>query len=195
MSQKIYLASNSPRRWELLQNLGLSLEKLPSDIDESPLAHELAYDYCLRIAKEKNQHAQAVRIAQNFANFPILTADTTVSINGNILGKPKNREDAFAMLQQLSGNTHQVFTAVCVSFNGEQFSLVQQSDVTFRPLAESEICAYIDSGEPLDKAGAYGIQKLGGMFVQHLSGSFTGVMGLPIFETCELLKKVGVQIL
>lgn len=192
--KRIYLASNSPRRWELLQNLGLDLLRLSSEIDESPKANEKADEYCLRIAKQKNQAAQAVRIAENLAEHPILTADTTVSIDGKILGKPKDEQDAFAMLKMLSGRTHQVFTAVCISYQGKEVECLHTSEVSFRRLTDAEIYAYIATGEPMDKAGAYGIQQFGGVFVERLSGSFTGVMGLPVFETAELLKQFDLQI-
>jgi len=190
----IYLASNSPRRWELLQNLGLDLLRLSSEIDETPQECEQADEYCLRIAKQKNQAAQAVRIAENLAEYPILTADTTVSVDGKILGKPKDEQDAFAMLKMLSGRTHQVFTAVCISYQGKELECLHTSEVHFRELTDREIHAYIATGEPMDKAGAYGIQQFGGIFVERLSGSFTGVMGLPVFETAELLKQFDLQI-
>ncbi|OOH86201.1 septum formation protein Maf [Pasteurellaceae bacterium 15-036681] len=193
--KQIYLASNSPRRWELLQNLGLELTRIGGEIDETPLENEIAHDYCLRIALEKNKAAQAVRLAQNLANLPILTADTTVSIDNQILGKPQDKADALAMLKQLSGRTHQVFTAVCVSYQNKQYSCVQTSEVEFKELSEQEIFAYIKTNEPMDKAGSYGIQGLGGIFIKNLSGSFTGVMGLPVFETTELLKKAGVKVI
>ncbi|ABY69644.1 putative MAF protein [Actinobacillus pleuropneumoniae] len=193
-NKQIYLASNSPRRWELLKNLGLDLLRLSSEIDESPQVNEKADEYCLRIAKQKNQEAQAVRIAENLAEHPILTADTTVSIDGKILGKPKDEQDAFAMLKMLSGRTHQVFTAVCISYRGKQVECLHTSEVSFRRLTDAEIHAYIATGEPMDKAGAYGIQQFGGVFVERLSGSFTGVMGLPVFETAELLKQFDLQI-
>lgn len=193
-NKHIYLASNSPRRWELLQNLGLDLLRLSSEIDESPQSDEKADEYCLRIAKQKNQAAQAVRITENLAEHPILTADTTVSIDGKILGKPKDGQDAFAMLKMLSGRTHQVFTAVCLSYQGKEMECLHTSEVSFRRLTDAEIHAYIATGEPMDKAGAYGIQQFGGVFVERLSGSFTGVMGLPVFETAELLKQFDLQI-
>lgn len=192
---QLYLASNSPRRLAILQQLGLSVEKLNSEIDETPYPNEPANTYCLRIALAKNQAAQAVRNQQNLANLPILTADTTVSLQGQILGKPASKADAERMLKQLSGNTHQVFTAVCVSIGETQFHCLQSSEVTFKPLSDVEIAAYIASGEPLDKAGAYGIQGLGGCFVSHLNGSFSGVMGLPVYETAELLRRCGISLL
>ncbi|AKO45885.1 septum formation inhibitor Maf [[Haemophilus] ducreyi] len=194
MHKKLYLASNSPRRWALLQNLGLALLPLASEIDETAHANEMAQGYCSRIAREKNQVAQAVRIRQNLAEYPILTADTTVSIDGEILGKPSHQQQAVEMLKKLSGRTHQVYTAVCVSANQQLFECIHSSEVTFKRLSEAEIYAYIATGEPMDKAGAYGIQALGGIFIQHLAGSFTGVMGLPIFETVTLLKKVNIEV-
>jgi len=195
MSKTLYLASQSPRRWQLLQNLGLDLLPLESEIDETPFIGEEAKAYCLRMAEEKNHKAAQVCQAKQLAPFPILTADTTVSLNGKILGKPKDTKDAFNMLNQLSGKTHQVYTALCLSTQNQCHAMVQTSDVTFRSLSEKEIHAYIATQEPMDKAGGYGIQQLGGTFVCHLSGSFTGVMGLPIFEIAELLKKVEISLL
>ncbi|PJG85053.1 Maf family protein [Conservatibacter flavescens] len=195
MNRTLYLASQSPRRWELLKNLGLTLLPLASEVDESVLPNERASDYCLRIARLKSQAAQAVKQEQQLTDYPILTADTTVSIDEQILGKPKDAQQAFAMLKQLSGRTHQVFTAVCVSFAGQHLDVVQTSEVTFKCLSHEEILAYIATKEPMDKAGAYGIQQLGGVFIEHLSGSFSGVMGLPIFETSALLKQVGISVL
>lgn len=190
-----YLASNSPRRWALLRQLGLEPLSLKSDIDETPKANESAEAYCLRMALEKNAEAEKNRIAADLASYPILTADTTVSLNKQIFGKPQNGDDAARMLRQLSGQVHQVFTAVCVSFQQQQFYYVQRSDVSFKNLTEQEIAAYIASGEPMDKAGAYAIQGFGGIFIENLNGSFTGVMGLPIYETAVLLKKCGIAIL
>ncbi|WP_301099011.1 Maf family protein [Otariodibacter sp.] len=193
--KSIYLASNSPRRWELLQQLGLDLHSLQSEIDETPHPNEEAKSYCLRVAIEKNKAAQAVRSAKNLANFPILTADTTVSIDQMILGKPKDKDEAYSMLKRLSGKTHQVFTAVCISDGEKQYSCVQTSEVTFKVLSDLEINAYIATGQPMDKAGAYGIQGIGGCFISHLTGSFTGVMGLPMYETADLLKQCGIEVL
>ncbi|MDO4697131.1 MAG: Maf family protein [Pasteurellaceae bacterium] len=195
MKPQIYLASASPRRWQLLEQLGLELFPLNSEIDETPLPNEDAKSYCLRLAVAKNQQAQGVRSSQQSAKLPILTADTTVSIDGLILGKPENELHAYQMLKQLSGRTHQVFTAVCVSWEQQQLACVQTSEVTFKPLSDEEIWAYIATQEPMDKAGAYGIQGIGGTFVRHLSGSFTGVMGLPLYETADLLTQIGIELL
>lgn len=186
MNKKLYLASGSPRRREILHNLGYQVSVNVAEIDETPHENESASDYVLRMAVEKNQAAQT---QFDLRDCPIISADTTVALHNLILGKPQSPEHAHDMLRQLSGSTHQVLTAVCVSFQGEMRQAVQSSDVTFRTLSDHDISRYIASGEPMDKAGAYGIQGLGGIFVAHLSGSFTGVMGLPVFETVDLLQQ------
>lgn len=190
----IYLASGSPRRREILENLGFTVRCLPADIDETPKEGEAAVEYVRRMACEKNQAA-----AQWFAThdqepeFAVLTADTTVADGAVILGKPESESDAVDMLERLSGRTHQVLTAVCVYWQGVCHDVVQTSEVRFKTLTAEEIAAYVASGEPMDKAGAYGIQGLGGVFVKHLQGSFTGVMGLPVYETAQLLKSLGLE--
>ena len=192
----LYLASGSPRRRELLHGLGFELIRLSADIDETPTLNEAADAYVLRMARQKNAVALAQWQAQHSGApaYPVLSADTTVALGNHILGKPENAAEARAMLRQLSGNTHQVLTAVCVSVAGQCFDVLQSSDVRFKTLSAAEIEAYIASGEPMDKAGAYGIQGLGGVFVAHLSGSFTGVMGLPVYETMQLLQQCGVAV-
>ena len=189
----LYLASGSPRRRDILIALGYAVHVLPSAIDETPCPNETAHHYVDRMAKEKNQAARQIW-AQHHGNkpaFPILSADTTVAIQQRILGKPSSPQHAETMLHQLSGQTHQVLSAVCVSWQGHVQATVQCSDVRFAALSAAEISAYVATGEPLDKAGAYGIQGLGGAFVAHLSGSFTGVMGLPVYETLHLLRSVN----
>lgn len=191
MSPEILLASASPRRREILHNLGYTVHTVAADIDETPCAHESAHAYVLRLAIEKNH---AVR-AKHFSDYlPIVSADTSVVSQGKILGKPESAAHATEMLRELSDCTHQVLTAVCVSLGTHEHALVQQNDVCFRLLSDSEIAAYIATGEPMDKAGAYGIQGIGGVFVAHLSGSFTGVMGLPVFETVDLLRRCGANV-
>ena len=191
----IYLASGSPRRREILENLGFTVHRLPADIDETPKEGEAAVEYVRRMACEKNQAA----VAQWFAahdqepEFAVLTADTMVADGAVILGKPESEADAVDMLERLSGRTHQVLTAVCVYWQGVRHDVVQTSEVRFKTLTAEEIAAYVASGEPMDKAGAYGIQGLGGVFVEHLQGSFTGVMGLPVYETAQLLKSLGLE--
>lgn len=193
---RIYLASGSPRRREILENLGYTVQRLPAEIDETPYPQEKAADYVQRLAREKNAAAVAQWQAAHDEppEFPILTADTTVAYQNQILGKPENEAHAAEMLAQLSATTHQVYTAVSVYWQGETRTLLQQSDVTFKTMSAAEIAAYIASGEPMDKAGAYGIQGLGGVFVAHLQGSFTGVMGLPVFETAALLAQFGLAV-
>lgn len=189
----IYLASGSPRRREILENLGYQVIRIQAEIDEMPKPQECAADYVHRMACEKNIAAVAQWFDKNAGEpeFPIVTADTAVACNNLILGKPESAEQAAEMLEMLSGKTHQVLTAVCVYRNGKAFAAVQQSDVRFKTLSREEITAYIAGGEPMDKAGAYGIQGAGGVFVEQLQGSFTSVMGLPVFETVELIKRAG----
>ena len=180
----LYLASGSPRRRELLHGLGFELIRLSADIDETPNLNEAADAYVLRMARQKNAVALAQWQAQHSGApaYPVLSADTTVALGNHILGKPENAAEARAMLRQLSGNTHQVLTAVCVSVAGQCFDVLQSSDVRFKTLSAAEIEAYIAS------------QGLGGVFVAHLSGSFTGVMGLPVYETMQLLQQCGVAV-
>ncbi len=186
--KNVYLASASPRRREILENLGFSVHLLTIAIDEAPRPHELPSGYVQRMAEEKNQAARA-HLSNNL-HYPLISADTTVvSPQGEILGKPQDAADAARMLRLLSGQSHQVLSAVCVSVGNKYNTLLSESRVTFAALTEAEIAAYIASKEPLDKAGAYGVQGLGGVFVRHLSGSFSGVMGLPVYETVTLLKQ------
>lgn len=183
-NQTVYLASASPRRYEILANLGFSVIVSPNHIDERIHTNESSLDFVCRMAYEKNNFN-----IQQHKQMPVISADTIVVLDGEILGKPKNQQQAFDMLRALSGRTHLVMTAVCVA--GENFcqSKLNVSEVTFAPLSDKEITAYIATGEPMDKAGAYGIQGIGAAFVQHLSGSFSSVMGLPVFETVSLLRQ------
>ena len=186
----LILASASPRRREILENLGYAVRTGAVPIDETPLAAEAAEPYVLRMAQQKNRAALAV----HGDSLPLLSADTTVALDGRILGKPESADHARSMLRALSGRSHQVLTAVCVHYQGREHSIVQSSDVRFKALSDSEIERYIAGGEPMDKAGAYGIQGAGGIFVSHLAGSFTGVMGLPVYETVRLLQHCGAAV-
>ena len=192
----LYLASGSPRRREILETLGYRIIRLPAEIDETPYSGERADAYVQRMAVEKNTAALTQWRTQHPTEpqYPVLTADTTVSLGNTILGKPESPEHAAQMLEQLSGSTHQVLTAAAVYWQGETRSILQRSDVRFKTLSQTEIAAYIRSREPLDKAGAYGIQGIGGAFVEHLQGSFTGVMGLPAHETIQLLASFGLNV-
>lgn len=190
----IILASASPRRAELLEQIGVEFEIRHADIDESLLASESARDYVIRLAIEK---AQAVsKLSDTAQGLPVLGADTSVIIDGEIFGKPINYEHFHAMMVKLSKNNHQVMTAVAlIRADGVQINAISVSDVSFRHLQESEIEAYWQSGEPQDKAGGYAIQGLGAIFVENLVGSYSGVMGLPLFETAQLLKRAEISTL
>lgn len=190
MTAQIILASASPRRSELLKQIGIRHSIRTVDIDETPLPGESPLVYVERVAAEKSAACRAV-LNQD---LPVLSADTSVVCDGHIMGKPENREHAIAMLSRLSGRTHQVYSAV--SLRGDRHWLaVSVSEVTFRPLSQAEIVAYWHTGEPCDKAGAYAIQGLGGIFIESITGSFSGVMGLPLFETAQLLAKQGIQVI
>ncbi|MGZ4969579.1 MAG: Maf family protein [Methylobacter sp.] len=187
MTAQIILASASPRRKELLDQIKVAYRVYPVDLDETPLTNEMPLDYVQRMAAEKS----AACVAQLGGSLPVLAADTAVVMEGLIMGKPKDRDDALSMLMRLSGKMHRVYSAV--SLRGrEHGQAVSITEVTFRSLTECEIEAYWQSGEPADKAGSYAIQGLGGVFVESINGSFSGVVGLPLFETAELLSRQGI---
>ncbi len=187
MTAQIILASASPRRKELLDQIQVAYRVYPVDLDETPLPNEMPLDYVQRLAAEKS----VACVAQLGDNLPVLAADTAVVMDGLIMGKPKDRDDALTMLRLLSGKMHRVYSAV--SLRGrEHGQAVSITEVTFRSLTECEIEAYWQSGEPADKAGSYAIQGLGGVFVESINGSFSGVVGLPLFETAELLSRQGI---
>jgi septum formation protein len=193
MSPTIYLASRSPRRVELLQQIGIQCEILPADIDEAQLQNELPEDYVVRLARQKAEACvRRLNVAQK--NL-ILAADTTVELAGKVLGKPEDDADARAMLRSLSGGLHYVHTAVALAFAGNVEVVLSTTAVEMMVLSEAQINAYVASGEPHDKAGSYGIQGLAGAWVKRIEGSYTGVMGLPIYETAALLRKHGVALL
>lgn len=185
------LASASPRRLALLNQLGLNCLQCPVDLDESVLSGESAEDYVLRLAREK---ALAGRLKSG-ADLPVLGSDTSVVCDGDILGKPADQEDAVNMLMRLAGRTHQVMTGVAVCQDSCIDAVLSITEVTFRAITLSEAQAYWHTGEPADKAGGYGIQGLAAIFVESVSGSYSNVVGLPLFETAELLKKYNIQIL
>jgi septum formation protein len=188
----IYLASRSPRRQELLAQIGLAFEVLDVAVDERILPDEGPERYAQRLALEKAQ--AGARTLSPGQTRPVLAADTCVVIHGRILGKPEDREQGVWMLNQLSDATHEVYSAV--SLGREHFETrLSISRVTFRALTSDEISAYWASGEPADKAGGYAIQGLGGQFVRWLEGSYSGVMGLPLYETAELLQRSGIELL
>ena len=194
-ASRIYLASRSPRRRELLQQIGIAFESLllredlrrGADFDEAPVAGESPVDYVHRVARAKAE-AGWCRIAnRRLPPHPVLAADTTVVLDGALIGKPADARCAQQILQHLSGRTHQVMTAVAVAREARVESALSISAVEFRVLTDGEIRRYVASGEPLDKAGAYAIQGRAAVFVRTISGSYSGIMGLPLFETAELL--------
>jgi septum formation protein len=185
----IVLASASPRRAELIQQLGWTPEIVPVDIDESVYCGEEATVYCLRMATEKCAAAQ-----QNIqTTLPIITADTIVVVDRQILGKPKDEDDAVLTLLKLSGREHQVYSAVSVWHAGQTATVLSTNVVKMTDISEAQISAYVATKEPMDKAGSYGIQGYAAMWIECITGSYSSIMGLPLFETTLLLKKVGIM--
>ena len=194
----IYLASRSPRRRELLTQLGVGFEDLltqerhGADIDETPHAAEAPRDYVLRVARAKAELGWQQVAARGLPALPVLAADTTVVLGGEILGKPADAAHARRMLRRLSAQPHEVYTAVAVARCARCEIALSASTVEFRHLEDAEIRAYVAGGEPLDKAGAYAIQGGAAFFVRKLAGSYSGIMGLPLIETADLLRRFGV---
>jgi septum formation protein len=186
----IYLASGSPRRRELLQQIGVSFRVVGTAVDEAVRLGETAPAYVLRLAAAKA--VAGWERSRDAHEVPVLAADTVVVLDGKILGKPVDGQDAAGMLRQLSGRTHEVLTAIALRTANGLESRISRSEVTFRGITAAEARAYWDTGEPSDKAGAYAIQGLGAIFIADLRGSYSGVMGLPLFETAELLQGAGV---
>jgi len=201
LDKKIYLASKSPRRRELLRQVGVEFELLSlrtdptrgADVSEDERPGESPLDYVARVAREKGAFAWNVLHLRRMPLRPVLSADTTVTIDGQILGKPADKEEAAAMLERLSGRTHQVLTSVALHHTNVTEQVTQVSNVRFATLSPATIKAYCATPEPYDKAGAYGIQGLAALFIEHIEGSHSGIMGLPVFETARLLKKAGVE--
>lgn len=199
IDKRIYLASQSPRRRELLKQIGVSFEVLPlrtlagrADVIETPNPDESAIDFVQRMAREKARsgwHAVEIR---HLLKFPVLSADTLIDVDGEILGKPSDRDVAEAMLTRLAGREHWVHTAVSIQRDSRVESLLSSSKVQFGPLDSLTIRRYLDSSEYSDKAGAYGIQGRAAAFIKCIEGSHTGIMGLPLFETTALLKQFGI---
>jgi septum formation protein len=186
----IILASQSPRRLAILKQMGIDCMVISADIDESVKVHESPTAYVSRLAKQK---ALAVikKLDGQHAYLPIIAADTTVALGNEIFGKPENDVDAFNMLKKLSGTTHQVHTAVVLSFNGKIEKALNTTNVQMMRLTDDKIATFIATGEHQDKAGSYGIQGIAGSWIKRIEGSYTGVMGLPAHETSLLLDKVS----
>ncbi len=186
----LLLASASPRRREILTQIGVQFSVQEHTVDEVHLPGESPESYVQRLALEK---AQSVQSQQSADALPVLGSDTIVVCGGEILGKPKDKEDARRMLKLLSGRQHQVFSAVAMCLRARHEIVLVRTEVSFKPLTDQEIEAYWQTKEPLGKAGAYAIQGLGGMFVTAMTGSYSGVVGLPVYETSQLLHKFGVR--
>jgi septum formation protein len=197
---RIYLASKSPRRRELLRQIGVHFDVLTfragergddPDVDETPLPGEDVERYVERVALTKAQAGMRRVLWRKMLRQPVLSADTTVEVDGELVGKPADAVDAHAILRRLSGRSHRVLTAIAVSDGERTRSRLSVSDVRFRALSDNEIRHYVATGEPMDKAGAYGIQGRAAIFIEEIRGSYSGIMGLPLFETAQLLEAFG----
>jgi len=186
---QLILASSSPRRWELLKQIGMAYQVIVADIDESIREGEGPREYVCRMAREKALEVHK----RDGVTVAVLGADTTVIVNGRILGKPVDREDAIRMLEGLSAKTHEVWSAIALVLPGgglrERLNITR---VTFSKLDRAWIESYCDTGDPLDKAGAYGVQGIAAQKISRMEGSYSGVMGLPLHETAEILQQAGV---
>ena len=204
MSHFIYLASQSPRRSQLLQQMGVDHTILVANTDgdihedaeaiEVVLQGEAPRDYVQRVTGLKLDAAVARLARRGLADAPVLTSDTTVALGTEILGKPADAAEAVAMLSQLSGQTHEVLTAVALQQGTQRLQALCVSNVRFMPMSAAQIQAYVESGEPFGKAGAYGVQGLAAAMIEHIEGSYSGIMGLPVFETAQLLRQIGWKI-
>jgi septum formation protein len=196
MKNFVYLASQSPRRRQLLEQIGIQYELLlaspeeDSEALETVMSGELPLTYVKRVTQLKLDAAVSRMKQRGLPNAPILCADTTVALGRHILGKPEDAKDALRMLKMLSGQTHRVLTAVAVASNRRRALCVSISQVTFAPMKLSEMKSYVASGEPMGKAGAYGIQGLAASYISEIKGSYSSIMGLPLFETAQLLKQI-----
>lgn len=203
MGHHIYLASRSPRRRELLTQVGIGFDMLlfrlspreDPEVDESWLAGETPSDYVQRVARAKARHGTSLLGLRSLPLRPVLAADTTIDLDGEIIGKPRDEADAMAILTRLAGRSHRVLTAIAVASKDKDIDHLEHvlsiSEVRFRDLAADEIRRYVQSGEPMDKAGAYGIQGRAAAFIAEIHGSHSGIVGLPLCETVLLLRKFG----
>ncbi|THB71926.1 MAG: septum formation inhibitor Maf [Gammaproteobacteria bacterium] len=185
-NKKIYLASKSPRRKELLQQIGVDFDIISAEIDETPHLGEMPEDFVLRMAIQKAQAGYAASTKKR----PTLGSDTVVVVDGEIFGKPLGQNDSIRMLTKLSGRLHYVYTSVAIALENSVIFTTNRTIVTFKQLDRDEILTYIETGEPADKAGSYAIQGLAARFISNIDGSYSGVMGLPVFETAQLLDQI-----
>jgi septum formation protein len=199
LDRGIYLASRSPRRRELLTQIGVRYHLLlfrerpdsPIEINEEPLADEAPDAYVERVARAKAEAGWKRMMQRNLPHAPVLAADTTVALDGRIFGKPGDREEAAVMLAALSGRSHEVLTAISLQYGDRAERALSRSEVRFKELSQKEIADYVATGEADDKAGGYAIQGRAARFIAELRGSYSGVMGLPLYETAQLLDRLG----
>lgn len=190
-SSVLHLASASPRRRDILTAMGVPFSHAGVDIDETPAPGEAVADMVQRVTRAKALAAEQ----SGYGAIPVLAADTAVALGDRIFGKPASKEQALDMLGSLSGQVHRVLTAVALLSDGQLQTALSVTQVTFREIRPDEALAYWQSGEPLGKAGAYAVQGRGGIFVESLAGSYSGVVGLPVFETAKLLTAAGINVL
>lgn len=199
LEPRIYLASRSPRRRELLHQIHVNFELLlfrsgareDPDVSEAPREHEAGRDFVLRVTRAKALGALTRMHSRRLVPHPVLAADTTLDIDGAIVGKPDDAEHALQILRYLSGRRHLVLSAVAVAFGDRLEEALSESQVRFRDLSEEEIRRYVATGEAFDKAGAYAIQGRAATFIEEIHGSYSGIMGLPLFETAQILRRIG----
>ena len=190
----VILASASPRRQELLRQIGVSFQTVEPDVDETPGHNESADAFVLRLALEKAHVGLRMARERGLNGAPVLGADTCIVFDGEILGKPDDREHGIAMLTRLAGRSHEVLTGVALVDDGREQQVISRSRVTFAHLSPDEIAAYWDTGEPVDKAGAYAVQGRAATFIERIEGSYSGIVGLPLFEVAHMLKNLGMQL-
>jgi septum formation protein len=190
----IYLASASPRRQELLRQMGVAFEVLPSHIDEVPQPQESARDYVLRVAHDKARAVAATVRERGLPPHPVLGADTEVVLDGEVLGKPENEQHGKAMLRRLAGRTHEVLSGVALVHAGGERWALSESRVSFGDMSEAEIGAYWASGEPLGKAGGYAVQGCAAAFIRRIEGSYSGIVGLPLYELKQVFDQAGLRL-
>ncbi len=192
---KIYLASASPRRQELLRQLGISFEVVSSNLIETRAAGDTPEDYVMRVALDKARLVATRVRERNLSTRPVVGADTEVVLDGEVLGKPRDRAHGLAMLRALQGRTHEVLTALALLHEGGEHTAFSRSRVSLAPMTDAEIARYWASGECADKAGGYAIQGRAAAYIERLDGSYSGVMGLPLYELVRLFKEAGLTLL
>jgi septum formation protein len=189
----VVLASASPRRQELLRQIGLPYVVVVPSVDETPRSGEPADDFVTRLALDKACQGKSLAAERGLATLPVLGADTCIVLDREILGKPLDRDDGIAMLQRLAGRSHEVLTGIAVVRQEIQHVAISRNKVTFGPMSDREITAYWDTGEPADKAGAYALQGKAAAYIERIEGSYSAIVGLPLFELTQILKTLGIR--